>query len=89
LLYHYERNTEDPRILHKLVLETDKYGNETKTAEIAYPRRNATLNEQQKLLATYTKNDYINNLSVSNRLIGILFQTKRCVYTNIIIVMMP
>jgi RHS repeat-associated protein len=77
LLYHYERNIGDPRILHKLVLETDQYGNEIKTAEIAYPRRNATLTEQQKILATYTENNYINKINNNNHLVGVLYQTKQ------------
>jgi len=77
LLYHYEQNANDPRILHQLVLETDEYGNETKTAEVAYPRRKSTLNEQEKILATYTENDYINCENFNARNIGILYQTKK------------
>ena len=77
LLFHYERNVEDPRILHKLVLETDKYGNQTKTAEIAYPRKISTLVEQGRILSTFTENNYINEPNNNTRLIGILYQTKQ------------
>jgi len=83
LLYHYERNTNDSRILHKLVLATDDYGNETKTAEIAYPRRIVTLPEQQKVLATCTENEYINKTNVNERFIGVLYQTKQYEIHNI------
>ena len=35
----YERNPDDPRVTHSLVLEVDAYGNEAKTASVAYGRR--------------------------------------------------
>lgn len=34
-----DRNPEDPRISHSLVLETDDYGNPTLSAAVGYPRR--------------------------------------------------
>ncbi|MCP4289068.1 MAG: toxin, partial [Gammaproteobacteria bacterium] len=37
--YHYERNSEDPRVSHALTLEVDGYGNVLKSAAIAYGRR--------------------------------------------------
>jgi RHS repeat-associated protein len=80
LLYHYERNVNDPRILHKLVLRTDKYGNEEKTAEIAYPRQIPESEEQGKILATYTENKFINMDDIENDgywLIGVPYQTKQ------------
>lgn len=39
LTYHYERNMEYPRIAQTLVLEQDEFGNPTRSAAIAYPRR--------------------------------------------------
>lgn len=39
--YHYERNPQDPRIVQSLTLATDVYGNITRSAAIAYPRRPA------------------------------------------------
>ncbi len=75
LFCHYECNADDPRIRHQLVLESDIWGNPLQTAEIAYPRRNATLPEQQTLLATCTQNRYINRTDAGCRLIGIPYQT--------------
>lgn len=66
LAYHYERNPQDPRITHELNLEVDHFGNPTKTAMVAYPRRPGTGGqppispEQSRLLVTYTENDVIN-----------------------------
>ena len=94
LMYNYERNIDDPRILHKLVLETDCFGNEKKSAQIAYQRRTTSNGgagggqlpsfggagggvEQQKILATYSENDFINIINNNNRLIGVPYQTKQ------------
>ncbi len=74
LIYHYERNPADPRILHKLVLQTDKYGNPVIAAEAAYPRRTAAFNEQEKLTVCYTLTEYINKTDeLSFRYIGVPF----------------
>jgi YD repeat-containing protein len=65
LVYHYERNAQDPRISHELTLEMDQFGNPTKTAIVAYPRRlgaggQQASPEQSRLLVTYAENDVIN-----------------------------
>lgn len=39
LTYHYERNPDDPRIGHELVLDVDDYGSVTRSVTIGYPRR--------------------------------------------------
>ncbi len=39
LSYNYERNPKDPRISHELVLETDEFGNNIQSCQIAYARR--------------------------------------------------
>ena len=39
LTYHYERAPADPRVIHKLTLATDDFGNELQAATAAYPRR--------------------------------------------------
>ncbi len=44
--YHYERNPHDPRGLHSIALEVDKYGNELKSVAIAYGRKQSPLAEQ-------------------------------------------
>lgn len=79
LMYHYERNISDPRVLHTMILDTDEYGNITQQAEIAYPRRanvSGILPEQRKILATYTENSYINETETSYH-IGISCQVLR------------
>ncbi len=55
LTYAYERNTDDPRIAHSILLETNVYGQPLKTIEVAYLRRSAAIEaypEQQRLYAT-------------------------------------
>lgn len=79
LLYHYERNASDPRILHTLVLECDTYGNILKSADISYPRRSVPtgLSEQGALLIRYAENSYINTgNSASFYRIGMPFEKK-------------
>jgi RHS repeat-associated protein len=66
---HHERNPEDPRVIHELVLEVDEFGNVRRSASIAYGRRpGARLQAlaprdrraQAQLLSTLTENDYTN-----------------------------
>ncbi|TVQ87757.1 MAG: toxin, partial [Deltaproteobacteria bacterium] len=40
---HYERNAEDPRVSHELVLETDAYGQVLTAASVGYKRRAAQI----------------------------------------------
>jgi RHS repeat-associated protein len=37
--FHYERSTDDPRVDHEFTLETDAYGNVTRSVAVGYPRR--------------------------------------------------
>ena len=37
--FHYERGTGDPRVGHEFTLETDAYGNVTRSVSVGYPRR--------------------------------------------------
>ncbi|MBK8239002.1 MAG: hypothetical protein IPK74_26045 [Deltaproteobacteria bacterium] len=48
LSYHYERDVDDPRIGHALVLDVDAYGDVLRAADVGYPRRGVvgTLPEQ-------------------------------------------
>ncbi|HMR19403.1 MAG TPA: SpvB/TcaC N-terminal domain-containing protein, partial [Sphingobacterium sp.] len=41
ITYSYERNPEDPRIVHNLNIKTDEYGNVLESASVVYPRRHA------------------------------------------------
>lgn len=94
MMFHYERNTEDPRILHKLVLQTDAYGNIVKSIQVAYPRKGTPeLAEQRQMLIIYTENNYINeekrenningHNSIKYRHIGVLYNTKQYEIGNI------
>ena len=60
LSFHYERNPADPRIGHELTLEVDDYGNVTRSAAVAYPRRVPVQPEQERLLVSYAEADFIN-----------------------------
>ncbi|HET8924383.1 MAG TPA: SpvB/TcaC N-terminal domain-containing protein [Candidatus Acidoferrum sp.] len=64
LSYHYERKPADPRISQDLTLEVDDFGNVTRSASIAYPRRTTASNspapEQLETLCTYSEFDFIN-----------------------------
>lgn len=61
LTYAYERNPQDPRIAHNLVLKTNELGMPLETAQVIYPRLQApslpTLiaNEQQKIHAVFSQ----------------------------------
>lgn len=60
LTYHYERNSDDPRISHQMVLKTDDYGHELLTASIGYPRRIPVYDEQAEHGIIITQNEVIN-----------------------------
>jgi hypothetical protein len=60
ITYNYERHPDDPRVTQQMTLEVDEFGNVTKSAKIAYPRRNSAFPEQQTPLITYSEDDFIN-----------------------------
>jgi RHS repeat-associated protein len=67
--YHYERNPEDPRIVHTIVLEADEYGNVRKSASVGYGRRlpdpeldAADRRKQGEQKIVYVENDYTNGV---------------------------
>jgi len=39
LSFHYERQPDDPRVTHDVVLEVDDFGNALRSAAVGYPRR--------------------------------------------------
>ncbi len=39
LAFHYERQPDDPRVMHDVTLEVDAFGNELRKIAIGYPRR--------------------------------------------------
>jgi RHS repeat-associated protein len=54
---HYERDPSDPRIAHELSLAIDAYGNLTRQASVAYPRRNPAYPEQAATWVRYSEHD--------------------------------
>ena len=67
IIYHYERNADDPRVSHSLTLEVDLYGNVLKSAAVGYGRRDvdAALDDhdqakQSDTKITYTENEFTN-----------------------------
>lgn len=57
---HYERDPTDPRVTHELSLAIDAFGNLTRHASVAYPRRNPAYPEQATTLVRYGENDIVN-----------------------------
>jgi RHS repeat-associated protein len=73
--YHYERNPDDPRVSHELVLDVDEFGNVLKSAAIGYGRAPNQSNaselsslsaediiKQTLTLMTFTENDFTNSV---------------------------
>lgn len=56
---HSERNPDDPRVTHELVIEVDEFGNLKRKVAIAYPRASGEP-EQKRSWVTLTETDYIN-----------------------------
>jgi RHS repeat-associated protein len=56
----YERNPDDPRMQHEVVLEVDDFGNTTRSAAIGYPRRSGGEPEQRRLWVTHTARTFTN-----------------------------
>lgn len=68
ITYNYERNDQDPRILHHLNIKWDEYGNALESASVVYPRVqiDATLpaetqTAQNRQFITYTLSRYTND----------------------------
>lgn len=57
---HYERDRTDPRVTHDLSLTRDPYGNLTRRASVAYPRRVPAYLEQAATLISYHQNEFAN-----------------------------
>ncbi|WP_052496452.1 SpvB/TcaC N-terminal domain-containing protein [Pedobacter lusitanus] len=69
IIYNYEREISDPRILHKLSLSFDVYGNVLDSASVVYPRITPDLSLpadiqqiQQQSLITYLANQFTNDV---------------------------
>src|SRR5829696_4525713 len=74
LNYHYERNPDDPRISHTMMLEVDEFGNVLKQVDIGYGRRkpdpDLTLpsdrDKQTKPLITYSESVFTNSVNLEH-----------------------
>lgn len=79
LEYHYERNQDDPRISHKMVLEVDDFGNVTRSIAIGYPRRSFQYEEQAEPLIVCTES-YFGNLHDSEDFYRVGVPIETCKY---------
>lgn len=59
LTYQYEEVSNDPRINHSFTLEIDNYGHPVRSAVVAYPRRAASLTEQQQFHINLARNTFV------------------------------
>ncbi len=57
---NYERDPSDPRVTHELSLEIDTYGNLTRQASVAYPRRSPAHPAQGTTWVRYREHDVVN-----------------------------
>lgn len=79
IVYHYERNPNDPRVQQSFTLDVDEYGNIKQSCAVVLHRRKQTTGkvypEQQESKATISTDTFINETS-SFRLIGINDQSQ-------------
>jgi hypothetical protein len=74
---HSERNPDDPRVAHELVLDVDDFGNVTRGVRLAYARPSAPHAEQAKAWATLSETDFINKPDHDDWYrVGVVFQGR-------------
>lgn len=66
LHYHYEREATDPRVTHEMVLALDAFGNVTRSANVAYPRRRNEHEEQSHCWAAVSQAWLVNDANAAN-----------------------
>jgi len=79
LTHEYDRQPEDPRITHQLVLDVDPYGNTGSACSIAYPRRSTISDRalaQQLYYISASCNEYINIDETDRYEVGLPFQNR-------------
>lgn len=85
--YHYERDPHDPRLTHAFTLDVDDYGNVTRSAAVAYPRRldgPAVEAEQRRLYITCSEAGFTNRDDPSDfYLIGVPTQSRSYELTGV------
>jgi RHS repeat-associated protein len=77
---HSERNPDDPRVTHELVVEVDEFGNLKRKVSIAYGRAGTPDDlqvEQQRFWATLTDASFVNqSIDPTFYRVGVGFETK-------------
>lgn len=70
IVFNYERDCCDPRVVHNFTLEVDPFGHPLRTAEVVYPRRpNHAIDlpdEQLKLHILLSENRFTNHVNQSD-----------------------
>ncbi|MGH1340084.1 MAG: SpvB/TcaC N-terminal domain-containing protein, partial [Nannocystales bacterium] len=59
LSLHYERDANNPRVSHAVVLDVDAHGNVTRSAQVGYPARNPEIPEQSESLVAVSEASFI------------------------------
>jgi RHS repeat-associated protein len=74
---HTERQPDDPRVAHAVMLEIDAWGNVLRSAEIAYPRKSPLDPAQGLLRITTTERTVVNDVASPDRWrIGVPVDTR-------------
>lgn len=82
----YDRMAGDPKIVHRLALHADDFGNITKEASIAYARRSSAAgihSLQARDYITLASYDFLNTSTAAVNQAGVLFQSKLFEVNNI------
>jgi RHS repeat-associated protein len=75
---HYERDTDDPRVVQQVTLEADDYGVVTRSATVAYPRRGSGNPSEQASGVVLVAEQMVthDDTSTSQRHIGVPHRAK-------------
>jgi RHS repeat-associated protein len=87
LTHEYDRQPQDPRITHQLVLDVDPYGNTRSACSIAYPRRSTISDRalaQQLYYTSASCNEYINIDKTDRYEVGIPFENREFELSDIL-----
>jgi RHS repeat-associated protein len=79
LTHEYDRQPQDPRITHQLVLDVDPYGNTRSACSIAYPRRSTISDRalaQQLYYINASCNEYIKIDETDRYEVGLPFENR-------------
>jgi RHS repeat-associated protein len=82
LMYQYERDLTDARVMHNFILETDAFANIKRSATVVYPRKPQPAQpihpiEQTTRYGTYVENEFTKAITGSNAYrTPLLYETK-------------